>query len=72
MSNVLIGRWGGLAWLIFPLQMIRQTARNRGPLSERLTIAFFQMLSRFPEALGQLKFLRDRLFDGRPKLIEYK
>ena len=71
-GTLLIGRWGWLVWLVFPLQVIRLTARNRGSVTERLTLAFFQMLSRFPEALGQLKFWRDRLFDRQVKLIEYK
>jgi hypothetical protein len=30
------------------------------------------MLARFPEALGQLKFLYDRLLGIQGRLIEYK
>ncbi len=72
LSGVLFGPWGWLAWMIFPLQVIRQTTRNRGPLRERATLALFQMLARFPEALGQLRFMRDRLLGRQIKLIEYK
>ncbi len=46
--------------------------RNRGPLSERATLALFQMLARFAEAQGQIKFLRDRLLRRQVDLIEYK
>lgn len=63
----------GLAtWSIFPLQVLRQTLRNQGAPSARITLSLFQVLARFPEALGQLKFLRDRLFGLRAHLIEYK
>ncbi len=31
-ASLRLGPWGLLAWLIYPLQVLRQTARNRGPL----------------------------------------
>src|SRR5262249_26113870 len=63
----------GLAsWLIYPIQVLRQTARNRGPLRDRLVLSVFQLLARFPEAVGVLRFLRDRLLHRRAQLIEYK
>jgi hypothetical protein len=64
--------WGWAAWLIYPLQMLRQTMRNSGPLQDRALLALFQVLARFPESLGQIKFMRDRLLDRQPRLIEYK
>jgi GT2 family glycosyltransferase len=64
--------WGLLAWLIYPLQIVRQTIRNVGTISERTTLAFFQVIARFPESLGQIKFARDRLLSRRAWLIEYK
>ena len=64
--------WGLLAWLIYPLQVLRQTLRNSGPLHQRTTLALYQLLARFPEALGELKFLRDRLLGRQSQLIEYK
>ncbi len=63
---------GLAAWLIYPLQMLRQTARNRGPLADRAMLALFQVLARFPEGWGQIKFLRDRLLGRQARLIEYK
>jgi GT2 family glycosyltransferase len=67
-----LGPWGWAAWLIFPLQIARQTMRNSGPLKERALLALFQLLARFPEACGQIKFMRDRLLGRRARLVEYK
>jgi len=64
--------WGWAAWLMYPLQVCRQTVRNDGPLGERAILALFQMTARFPEALGQIKFLLDRLLLRRARIIEYK
>ena len=72
MSGLLLGPWGWVTCVIYPLQLFRQTVRNRGPLTDRVTLAFFHLLGRFPEALGQIKFLRDRLLGQRTQLIEYK
>jgi GT2 family glycosyltransferase len=68
----LFGPWGWAPWLIYPLQVLRQTLRNPGPPADRATLAFFQMLGRFPEAWGQIRFLRDRLLGQQARLIEYK
>lgn len=64
--------WGLAVWLIYPLQILRQTARNSGPLGQRATLALYQVLGRFPEACGEIKFMRDRLLGRRSQLIEYK
>jgi GT2 family glycosyltransferase len=64
--------WGWLAFLIYPLQILRQTLRLRGPLLSRLQLAFFQTLARFPECLGQVRFIRDSFLGHRARLIEYK
>jgi GT2 family glycosyltransferase len=64
--------WGWAAWLIYPLQVLRQTMRNRGSLSDRAVLALFQVLARFPEGWGQIKFLTDRLIGRQAPLIEYK
>ena len=44
-----------------PIAGARQTLRNSGPLRARATLAFFQVLARFPEAWGEIMFLRDRI-----------
>jgi GT2 family glycosyltransferase len=71
-TSLILWPWGWLVWLVYPLQVLRQTVRNSGTLGERATLAFFQTLARFPEALGQIEFMRDRLFDRQTPLIEYK
>src|SRR5262249_2819209 len=64
--------WGSAAWLIYPLQMLRQIARNRGSLRQRALLALFQAAARFPESLGHIRFLRDRMLGRQSRLIEYK
>ncbi len=66
------GPRGWTAWMIYPLQFLRQTVRNHGALSKRAALALFQLLGRFPEGWGQIKFLLDRLLGRRANLIEYK
>jgi GT2 family glycosyltransferase len=70
--GVWLSPWGWLAFLIYPLQILRQTVRLRGPLRSRLQLALFQTLARFPECLGQLSFIHDRFLGHQARLIEYK
>lgn len=70
--SVVLAPWGWSIWMIYPFQVLRQTLRNDGPLRRRATVATFQMLARFPEALGQLKYFRDRALGLQARLIEYK
>jgi len=70
--SVTLWPWGLVAWMTYPLQVLRQIARNQGPLGDRAAIAFFQVLARFPEAIGQMTFVIDRVFRHQAKLIEYK
>jgi GT2 family glycosyltransferase len=71
-AGVCFTPWGWLAFLIYPLQIVRQTVRLRGPLCSRLQLALFQMLARFPECFGQFRFIRDRFLGQQTRLIEYK
>ena len=64
--------WGLVAWLVYPLQLLRQAIRNTGHLGDRAALALFQVLARFPEGVGQVKFLRDRMLGTRAGLVEYK
>jgi glycosyltransferase involved in cell wall biosynthesis len=66
--------WGLLIFLVYPLQLLRRFrhASGSGPIQLRLKFVYFEMLARFPEALGQLKFTRDRLLRRQGSLIEYK
>lgn len=73
LASLPLGGWGALSWLIFPAQALRLFLRG-GPrrASERAIIALFQVLGRFPEAQGWLKYWSSRLKRRKPGLIEYK
>ena len=71
-AAVIIRPFGWIAFLIYPLQLLRLTVRNPGSFKDRTKLAFFQLLARFPEGLGLVIFLRDRLLQLRPQLIEHK
>jgi len=71
-AGLTLGPWGWATWLIYPMQLLRQVVRNPGTLGQRATLALFHLLARFPEVLGQIRFIRDRWL-GRPgRLIEHK
>jgi GT2 family glycosyltransferase len=72
MSGLVFGRWGWAAWLIYPLHMLQKAVRKRGPLGDRSLLALFDVLAHFPEAWGQIQFVRDRHFSRQARLIEYK
>jgi glycosyltransferase involved in cell wall biosynthesis len=66
------GLIGMLFLTIYPLQFLRQLARNKGTLQERSLRALFQLLARFPESIGQLKFSYAQTFKQQTRIIEYK
>jgi GT2 family glycosyltransferase len=70
--GALLWPWGNLLWLIYPLQVLRRSLRISGTLSDRVVLAFFELLSRFPEMVGQFKFRTDGLLNRQRKIIEYK
>jgi glycosyltransferase involved in cell wall biosynthesis len=70
--GLVFGGWTWALWLIFPLQIIRQTVRGPGPLRQRILLSAFHLLARFPEAYGQVRFLFDRIHGRQGGLIEYK
>ena len=71
-AGVLVMPWGFLSFMVYPAQMLRQTLWGKGAFRERITKGFFQLLGRFPEAFGQLQFLRERTLGRTNALIEYK
>jgi len=66
------GPWSWAVWLIYPLQVTRQIIRSPGPLWDRAVLAIFQMLSRFAESWGQIRFTWDRVRVRQAGIIEYK
>jgi GT2 family glycosyltransferase len=60
--------WWMLLLLVYPAQVLRLAARLPGGF----TRAFFLVLGRFPEFLGALRFVRNRLAHAPARLMEYK
>jgi GT2 family glycosyltransferase len=58
--------------LLYPLQVVRLAARGRRSPRENWLRAVFLVLGKFPELLGQLKFLGQRCGIWSARLIEYK
>ncbi len=73
MGSVLaFGAWGLITLLAYPLQFIRLTLRGTQSVRINGWRALFLLLGKFPEAIGQLNFLYNRLTRKTARLIEYK
>jgi GT2 family glycosyltransferase len=66
------GAWALLLLLVYPLQIVRLATRGGHPIRENWWRAGFLVLGKFPEMLGQAKFLAHRRLGGQARLIEYK
>jgi len=65
-------KWGMLCLLIYPIQVIRLASCNSSQGKKSWIMAFFLVLGKFPEMLGQINFFQ-RLYSGKQgRLIEYK
>ncbi len=71
-ASLMLGGWGLLVLLIYPLQIARLARRGDGSVRKNWLLAFFLVLGKFPEMLGQTKFLLNRFGAGKSALIEYK
>jgi len=71
-AALLIGPLALLGFLIYPLQVLRLSAQEAGPLKDRLVRSWFVVLAKFPQVFGQIKFLMHHMRGRRAKLIEYK
>jgi hypothetical protein len=69
---ILLGVWGLSMLLIYPVQVVRLALRGSRSLKENFLRALFLVLGKFPEAIGQLKFVYNRLTGKAARLIEYK
>ncbi|CAM4063288.1 putative glycosyltransferase [Pseudomonas reidholzensis] len=72
LASVLLGGQWLLLLLIYPLQAMRLARRGARSARENWLQAVFLVLGKFPEMLGQMKFVLNRLFAGKAALIEYK
>jgi len=70
--TALFGPLGLAAFAIYPLQVVRLALRGKRSPRENWWRAVFLVIGKFPELLGQLKFLTHRCVGGRSHLIEYK
>lgn len=70
--SALLGGWGLVLLLIYPLQAVRIARRGGRSVRENWLQAVFLVLGKFPEMLGQVKFLLNRFGAGKTVLIEYK
>lgn len=66
------GAWGLVALLVYPMQIIRLALLGTRSVKENWWHASFLVLGKFPEAMGQLNFLYNRLAGKTAHLIEYK
>jgi len=71
-ASLVLGGVGLLLLLVYPLQVVRLARRGAGSPRENWLQAFFLVLGKFPEMLGQLKFLLNRFGARKSSLIEYK
>lgn len=67
-----LGTWAAALLLIYPLQVLRLLIREVGPFQQRFWRAYYLVLGKFPEMLGQARFIADRYSGGQSRLIEYK
>jgi GT2 family glycosyltransferase len=58
--------------LAYPLQILRLATRAAGDLRQRLLQSTFLVLGKFPQVLGQLKFVTGQWRGRKAALIEYK
>ena len=70
---LVVGWWSLILLLVYPMQVIRLALRGGGRSArENWWRAVAIVLCKFPEVLGQLKFVFDRQRHVQSRLIEYK
>lgn len=66
------GPWVSVLLLAYPIQVVRLALRDGGLTGANWWRAGFLVLGKFPELLGQIKFLIHRHVGGQIRIIEYK
>jgi len=67
-----IGGWALALLLVYPIQIVRLALRGTRSMRENWWWAVFLVLGKFPEVIGQMKYVVHRHVGGRSRLIEYK
>jgi glycosyltransferase involved in cell wall biosynthesis len=67
-----LGVLGLTILLIYPIQVARLALSSTGTKRENWWRAFFLVLGKFPEAMGQINFIYNRVSGKTARLIEYK
>lgn len=68
----LLGVWGLVLLLVYPLQILRLALLGNRSMKENWWRAFYLVIGKFPESIGQLKYLYNRMAGKTARLIEYK
>ena len=71
-STIAFGWFGLILLLVYPAQVCRLALNGKRTPRENWLQAFFLVLGKFPEFLGQLKFLLRKFGATKTTLIEYK
>jgi glycosyltransferase involved in cell wall biosynthesis len=69
---IILGVWGMAVLLIYPVQFVRLALRGTQSVKNNCWRALFLVLGKFPEVMGQLNFIYNRLAGKTAHLIEYK
>ncbi|MDN3275939.1 glycosyltransferase [Frankia sp. RB7] len=69
---VALGLPGLAVLLIYPLQILRRIPRQPASWPDQLAFAWFELLGRFAETAGWVRFVLDRVFGRSRTIIEYK
>lgn len=64
--------WGLLMLVVYPLQILKLMLKSQHPFKLALAQAFFLVIGKFAELIGQFKFLMQRYRNKQGQLIEYK
>jgi glycosyltransferase involved in cell wall biosynthesis len=70
--TVSVSFWALLLWLVYPIQWLRLARRARTFTAINWSWATAMIVGKFPEMLGQLKFVIDQVAGVNSGLIEYK
>lgn len=67
-----LGGWALLVLLVYPVQVLRQVIRGTDQPLGRWSWAFFSVVMKFPNLLGQIQCLLHQCLRRKAQLIEYK